>query len=67
MIQGTIAIAKSLGLEVAAEGVENTYQAQFLRLAGCRWLQGYCFGEPVGAEEFGQMLANPDIARRTFA
>jgi EAL domain-containing protein (putative c-di-GMP-specific phosphodiesterase class I) len=58
MIQGTIAIAKSLGLEVTAEGVENNHQAQFLRLAGCRWLQGYYFGQPVNAQEFRQMLDN---------
>ncbi|HYM99659.1 MAG TPA: EAL domain-containing protein, partial [Aestuariivirgaceae bacterium] len=58
MIQGTIAIAKSLGLEVTAEGVENNHQAQFLRLAGCRWLQGFYFGQPANAREFRQMLDN---------
>jgi diguanylate cyclase (GGDEF)-like protein len=56
MIQGTIAIARSLGLEVTAEGVENNHQAQFLRLAGCRLLQGFYFGQPMSAEEFQQML-----------
>jgi diguanylate cyclase (GGDEF)-like protein len=59
MIQGTIAIAKSLGLDVTAEGVENIHQAQFLRLAGCQWLQGYYFGQPVTAEEFAQLLDDP--------
>ena len=56
MIQGTITIARSLGLEVTAEGVENEHQAALLRLAGCRRLQGYYFGEPVGAMELRDML-----------
>jgi EAL domain-containing protein (putative c-di-GMP-specific phosphodiesterase class I) len=56
MIQGTIAIASSLGLQVTAEGVESAQQLQFLRLAGCRWLQGYYFGEPASAEVFQDML-----------
>ena len=56
MIQGTIAIASSLGLQVTAEGVESAQQLQFLRLAGCRWLQGYYFGEPAGAQAFQEMI-----------
>jgi diguanylate cyclase (GGDEF)-like protein len=56
MIQGTIAIASSLGLQVTAEGVESAQQLQFLRLAGCRWLQGYYFGEPASAQVFQEML-----------
>jgi diguanylate cyclase (GGDEF)-like protein len=56
MIQGTITIARSLGLEVTAEGVENEHQAALLRLAGCRRLQGYYFGEPVAATELRDML-----------
>ncbi|HKG74823.1 MAG TPA: bifunctional diguanylate cyclase/phosphodiesterase [Aestuariivirgaceae bacterium] len=56
MIQGTITIARSLGLEVTAEGVENEHQALLLRLAGCRRLQGYYFGKPVNATELREML-----------
>ncbi|MGH6873841.1 MAG: EAL domain-containing protein, partial [Aestuariivirgaceae bacterium] len=56
MIQGTITIAQSLGLEVTAEGVEDEHQAAFLRLAGCRRLQGYYFGEPVTGRELREML-----------
>jgi diguanylate cyclase (GGDEF)-like protein len=63
MIQGTIAIAKSLGLAVTAEGVENAHQAQFLRLAGCRWLQGFFFGQALSAQEFDDMLYGPDPSK----
>jgi EAL domain-containing protein (putative c-di-GMP-specific phosphodiesterase class I) len=69
MIQGTITIARSLGLEVTAEGVENEHQAVLLRLAGCKRLQGFYFGEPVGAPELREMLAaeNNDMGLAAIA
>jgi diguanylate cyclase (GGDEF)-like protein len=51
LVQGTIAIARSMNLIVTAEGVENEYQARLLRLAGCNQLQGHFFGQPVSAEQ----------------
>jgi EAL domain-containing protein (putative c-di-GMP-specific phosphodiesterase class I) len=67
MIQGTIAIANSLGLDVTAEGVENEDQVKVLKLAGCRWLQGFYFGEPVSADELGTYLDGRTEARRASA
>jgi EAL domain-containing protein (putative c-di-GMP-specific phosphodiesterase class I) len=67
MIRGTITIARSLGLEVTAEGVENEHQATLLRLAGCRRLQGYYFGEPVSATELRDMLLAEDNEMRLAA
>ena len=46
-----IAMCRSLGLALVAEGVESGDQADLLRLRGCRYLQGYHFGRPVSAEE----------------
>jgi diguanylate cyclase (GGDEF)-like protein/PAS domain S-box-containing protein len=46
-----IAMCRSLGLALVAEGVENVDQADLLRQRGCRFLQGYYFGRPVSAEE----------------
>jgi EAL domain-containing protein (putative c-di-GMP-specific phosphodiesterase class I) len=67
MIQGTIAIANSLGLDVTAEGVENEDQVKVLKLAGCRWLQGFYFGEPVSADEVRTFLEDRAEARRASA
>ena len=49
--RAVIALGKSLGLKVLAEGIEQPEQADFLRGLGCNYGQGYHFGrpQPVGA------------------
>ena len=56
LVQGTIAIARSMGLKVTAEGIEDQFQAKFLRLAGCELLQGFHFNRPMPASEITPRL-----------
>ena len=49
-----IAMAKTLSLNLVAEGVETREQADFLSGAGCRTIQGYLLGHPMEEAEFGQ-------------
>lgn len=45
-----ILMAKSLGLTVIAEGVENKAQAATLQRLGCEWIQGYFYARPMSGE-----------------
>lgn len=51
-----IGIAKNLGMEVLAEGVETKEQVEFLAERGCHTIQGFYFSEPRPAIEFERML-----------
>ncbi|MDO9308679.1 MAG: EAL domain-containing protein [Deltaproteobacteria bacterium] len=53
-----IDIARSLKLNVIAEGVETRAQMQFLSFNNCVEMQGYLFSRPVRAEEFAKQLKN---------
>jgi diguanylate cyclase (GGDEF)-like protein/PAS domain S-box-containing protein len=49
LARAIIAMGRSLGLEIVAEGVETTSQLAFLRKHGCHEMQGYLFGRPEPA------------------
>jgi diguanylate cyclase (GGDEF)-like protein len=51
-----IQMGHGLNLDVIAEGVESTRQLQFLRGAGCDYVQGLLFGQPMSAEAFMRLL-----------
>jgi len=50
--RAVVAMARSLGLHVVAEGVETASQRDFLRGLGCEQAQGLYFGPPVAASNF---------------
>ena len=51
LAEAMIAMARTLGLKVTAEGVETAAQRDFLRAQGCSELQGFLFSKPVPAEQ----------------
>jgi diguanylate cyclase (GGDEF)-like protein len=51
-----IAMAKSLGLQVIAEGVGEEAQVDFLREKNCDYIQGYYFSKPLTPEDATKAL-----------
>ena len=56
IVQTIIGMARSLGLDVIAEGVETEAQRAFLESCGCSNYQGYLFGTPGPVAEFEAAL-----------
>lgn len=54
LIRASVALARSLDLIVAANGVETPTQLEVLRQAGVRQAQGISLGIPVAAPEFAR-------------
>lgn len=57
LVQTIIDLAKSLELDVFAEGVETEAQRTFLEKHDCNLYQGYLFGKPISIEEFDAVIA----------
>lgn len=51
LIKAVISMAKSLGLSVVSEGVENKDQHDFLMQENCEYMQGNFYSKPVQADE----------------
>tara|TARA_R110002049_G_scaffold53223_21_gene149045 strand:+ start:5551 stop:7878 length:2328 start_codon:yes stop_codon:yes gene_type:complete len=57
LVIAIIAMARSMRLQLVAEGVETPEQYHFLRNNGSSVIQGYLFSKPVPLEELKAMLA----------
>ena len=54
--QAVITLGHTMDMRVIAEGVETAEQLAFLRSNQCDEMQGFLFGKPMPADQFGKLL-----------
>jgi diguanylate cyclase (GGDEF)-like protein len=57
LTRAIVALGDALGLDMVAEGIEQSDQVEGLRFLGCRLGQGYHFARPLPVSEFGDLIA----------
>jgi len=63
MTSAIIAMGKTLGLTIVAEGVETEAQQTFLGARACDQIQGYYFSKPLAPTQFDEFLRlQPELA-----
>lgn len=58
IVSTIISLAKTLDMEVIAEGVENKEQVVFLKKARCNRVQGFLYSKPIPAKDAEKLLQN---------
>jgi EAL domain-containing protein (putative c-di-GMP-specific phosphodiesterase class I)/HAMP domain-containing protein len=56
IVEMILALARTLKMEVVAEGVERREDVEFMAVRGCRWVQGFLYGAAVSAPDFADLL-----------
>jgi diguanylate cyclase (GGDEF)-like protein len=64
VVTAIIALARSLGLRVIAEGVENLRQMEVLHRLGCGVMQGFLFSKPQPPEDVEAWLQQTVLPRK---
>jgi diguanylate cyclase (GGDEF)-like protein len=64
VVTAIIALARSLGLRVIAEGVENLRQMEVLHRLGCGVMQGFLFSRPQPPEDIETWLQQTVLPRK---
>jgi diguanylate cyclase (GGDEF)-like protein len=66
LIRAIVAMARSLGKRVLAEGVETQAQLRFLSQIGCDDVQGYYFSRPVPADPLAESVQQGQFEAETL-
>ena len=59
IVKCIIAMGRSLGVSITAEGVETPEQNQIVKSLGCHQVQGFLYGRPVSASACAKRIAEP--------
>ncbi len=60
IVKTILELARILGMDVVAEGIETEEQRALLHKLGCRFGQGYLFSRPLAANEMEKLLESPE-------
>ncbi|BAT51704.1 diguanylate cyclase/phosphodiesterase with FHA and GAF sensor [Nostoc sp. NIES-3756] len=60
IVKAIVALGRSLGLKLTAEGVEKQEELDFLKSISCEDVQGYLFYKPLSAEKATEVLQGKD-------
>jgi EAL domain-containing protein (putative c-di-GMP-specific phosphodiesterase class I) len=66
VIDAMLQMARRLGMQTVAEGIETHNQARYLRARGCTIGQGFLFSRPVPASEVPTIMTGESSARWDF-
>ena len=58
IVNNVLDLARRLELKIVAEGVENSFQRDYLKTHGVDFMQGYLFGRPLPLEHFWKVHGN---------
>ena len=61
IVRTIIELARVLGMDVVAEGIDSADHYRMLRQLGCRYGQGYLFSRPLNSEAMGKLLELPGM------
>lgn len=61
IIMSVVRMAKEIGIQSLAEGVETQEQYEFLKNIGCEKIQGYYFGKPMDKQTFRNFFSDGHI------
>ena len=71
IVEAIVALGRTLGLGVVAEGIERPDQAIELASLGCHLAQGFLYGKPIDPSMVGgflpQSVADWDVASRLYS
>lgn len=74
IVRTIIELARVLGMDVVAEGIETREQYRLLRQLGCRFGQGFLFARPMSADAVtsllrlpGRILPDPEVSETRCA
>jgi diguanylate cyclase (GGDEF)-like protein len=67
IVEAICLLARSLGIGLIAEGVEEAWQAEYLSARHCTEMQGYFFSRPVAAAALAEALARTYPLPRAIA